>query len=136
MPSIRIAAATRPIFDLVSILLCRGAMTRPRTFFVAVAPKNFSALLARPVLLNGCPRSLSRPAPAKILTNLKHASVLNILVPGVGLEPTTSCEGKILSLLRKPFRHPGLFEFLLLQCRALSVSLYPAHHFATPAWGE
>ena len=35
--------------------------TRSRTFLVAVAPKNFSTLLARPILLNGCPRSLSSP---------------------------------------------------------------------------
>ncbi len=33
----------------------------PRTFLLAVARKNFSALLARPVLLNGCPRLLSNP---------------------------------------------------------------------------
>jgi hypothetical protein len=30
-----------------------------------------------------------------------------MIVPGVGLEPTNHCWSKILSLLRKPFRHPG-----------------------------
>ena len=30
-----------------------------------------------------------------------------LVVPGVGLEPTRSCEQGILSPLRLPFRHPG-----------------------------
>ncbi len=29
------------------------------------------------------------------------------MVPGVGFEPTRSCERRILSPLRLPFRHPG-----------------------------
>ena len=29
------------------------------------------------------------------------------MVPGAGVEPASSIEGQILSLLRLPFRHPG-----------------------------
>jgi len=36
-----------------AILVGEGAW--PRTFFVAVAPKNFSALLVRPIVLDGYP---------------------------------------------------------------------------------
>jgi hypothetical protein len=52
-------------------------------------------------------------------------------VPGVGLEPTTSFEGKILSLLRKPFRHPGLFKFLplaILFAHGATISSTPFRH--------
>ena len=31
-----------------------------------------------------------------------------VIVPGVGVEPTRSCEQRILSPSRLPFRHPGI----------------------------
>ena len=36
--------------------------TWPRTFLLVVTHKNFSALLVRPILLNGCPHSFSNPS--------------------------------------------------------------------------
>ena len=43
------------------------------------------------------------------LENQKLESL--ILVPGVGFEPTNPFESRILSPLRKPFRHPGINKF-------------------------
>lgn len=52
--------------------------------------------------------------------------MLDALVPGVGLEPTTSCEAKILSLLRKPFRHPGsIHKYILFEA---TVGVAPTHN--------
>lgn len=31
------------------------------------------------------------------------------IMPEVGFEPTWSCDRNILSVVRKPFRHPGKF---------------------------
>jgi len=55
-----------------AVLLWAGE-TLPRTFFVVATPKNFSVLLTRPILLNGCPPSLSSPLPP--LQNQTHQSL-------------------------------------------------------------
>ena len=36
-----------------------------------------------------------------------------LLVPGEGLEPSRPCGQRILSPLRLPFRHPGVYQYIL-----------------------
>ncbi len=47
------------------------------------------------------------PFFAPTVRPVRFGSFGNEMVPGVGFEPTHSCERRILSPLRLPFRHPG-----------------------------
>ena len=64
---------------------------RSRTVFDSVEPKTFSTLLARPILLNGCPCSPSSPSGS--IQKYRHRTLLVrfvIFVLPEGLEPPTA----------------------------------------------
>lgn len=51
----------------------------------------------------------------RIIKYRRNVIVLTVLmVPEVGLEPTRYCYRQILSLLRLPFRHSGIYQRQLL----------------------
>lgn len=56
-----------------------------------------------------------------------HENVEIKVVPEVGLEPTRYCYRQILSLMRLPFRHSGIFILtkVILSYTRLSVNLFP-----------
>ena len=72
-----------------------------------------SALLARPVLLNGCPRSLSRLSPAESSNRQGHVPSSTVFVPEERLELSRGCPRTILSRVRIPFRHSGLWAIIV-----------------------
>ena len=54
-----------------------------------------------------------------------RALFFSSLVPGVGFEPTNPYGSRILSPLRKPFRHPGNFYFKFLSYMRPRRELHP-----------
>src|SRR3989338_5259893 len=69
----------------------RGRNVRSRTFSLSVERENFSTLLARPILLNGCPRSFSNPSLSRNVKPLEHYAFSRIISEREGFEPSVPC---------------------------------------------
>src|SRR3989344_1658699 len=83
-----------------------------KILLVADAPRSSRPCSDIPAYSRGpSPRFLVPPRQSH-QQNRRCTPVLDVLMPGVGLEPTNPFGSKILSLLRKPFRHPGKRQLL------------------------
>jgi hypothetical protein len=74
------------LYNFLSPMSNAPGRIRPRTNFNLVSLKFFSALFTRPILLDGCPRSLSNPTNpcAHVVTNQTCSSVSLFATPTRG----------------------------------------------------